>query len=126
MTGNGSAPVDYKALVRDDRIHGSLYTDPRVFEDELERIFHRGWVFVGHASEVARTGDFVTRSIGAQPVIMVRARDGEIAVLLNRCAHRGTMVCTTHHLRDVDGALRMSRRRSCWSTRPSRSRTSPS
>ena len=85
--------IDYKTLVQDDRIHASLYTDPRIFADEMERIFHRGWVFVGHASEVPRTGDFITRRVGAEPVIMVRGGDGEIAVLVNRCMHRGTMLC---------------------------------
>jgi phenylpropionate dioxygenase-like ring-hydroxylating dioxygenase large terminal subunit len=85
--------IDYKHLVQDDRIHASLYTDPRVFDDEMERIFHRGWVFVGHASEVPRPGDYVTRTVGTEPVIMVRAGDGQISVLVNRCRHRGTMVC---------------------------------
>ena len=85
--------VDYAALVRDDRVHVSLYTDPRIFADEMERIFHRGWVFVGHESEIAAPGDFVTRPLGEQPVILVRSTDGETAVLLNRCAHRGTLVC---------------------------------
>lgn len=85
--------IDYKVLVQDDRIHASLYTDPHVFDDEIERIFHRGWVFVGHASEVPSTGDYVTRTIGTEPVVMVRAGDGTIAVLINRCQHRGTMVC---------------------------------
>src|SRR5258708_2195619 len=85
--------IDYKHLVQDDRIHASLYTDPQVFDDEMERIFHRGWVCVGHASEIARTGDYVTRVVGTEPVIMVRAGDGEISVLVNRCRHRGTMVC---------------------------------
>jgi phenylpropionate dioxygenase-like ring-hydroxylating dioxygenase large terminal subunit len=85
--------VRYDELVRDDRIHASLYTDPRIFADEMERIFHRGWVFVGHASEIPNSGDFVTRALGTQPAIMVRGTDGEIAVLLNRCRHRGTMVC---------------------------------
>ncbi|HMH49576.1 MAG TPA: Rieske 2Fe-2S domain-containing protein [Candidatus Acidoferrum sp.] len=86
-------PVDYKSLVRDDRIHASLYTDPRIFSDELERIFHRGWVFVGHDSEIPRGGDFVTRHIGVEPIVLVRGKDGEVAVLVNRCRHRGTMVC---------------------------------
>src|SRR5438093_6496751 len=85
--------IRYDALVQDDRIHASLYTDPQIFADEMERIFHRGWVFVGHASEIPNAGDFVTRPIGAQPAIMVRGRDGEIAVFLNRCMHRGTMIC---------------------------------
>ena len=88
-----NAPIDYKALVQDDRIHASLYTDPRIFDDELERIFHRGWVFVGHDSEIPRPGDFVTRHVGTEPVIMVRGKDGAVSVLVNRCMHRGTLVC---------------------------------
>jgi phenylpropionate dioxygenase-like ring-hydroxylating dioxygenase large terminal subunit len=85
--------VDYKWLVQDDRIHASLYTDPGIFADEMERIFRRGWVFVGHDSEVPRAGDFVTRVVGGEPVIMVRDQDGAVAVLVNRCRHRGTLVC---------------------------------
>src|SRR4030095_10944273 len=50
-----TAAIDYKTLVQDDRIHASLYTDPRIFDDEMERIFRRGWVFVGHDSEVPGT-----------------------------------------------------------------------
>jgi nitrite reductase/ring-hydroxylating ferredoxin subunit len=85
--------LDYKTLVQDDRIHGSLYTDPHIFADEMDRIFHRGWVFVGHESEIPRAGDYVTRDVGAEPVIMVRGNDGGVSVLVNRCRHRGTMLC---------------------------------
>jgi len=85
--------IDYTALVYDDRIHASLYTDPRIFDDEMERIFRRGWVFVGHDSEIPSAGDFVTRRVGTEPVIMVRGKDGDVSVFVNRCMHRGTMVC---------------------------------
>ena len=51
---------DYKWLVQDDRIHAAVYTDPKIFDDEMERIFRRGWVFVGHDSEVPAAGDFIT------------------------------------------------------------------
>src|SRR5262245_64558477 len=85
--------MHYKTLVQDDRVHASLYTDPRIFDDEMERIFRRGWVFVGHASEIPNPGDFVTRRIGIEPVIMVRGKDASVSVLVNRCMHRGTMVC---------------------------------
>jgi nitrite reductase/ring-hydroxylating ferredoxin subunit len=95
MRGTTAPAVDYKALVQDDRIHASLYTDPRIFADELERIFRRGWVFVGHDSEIPSAGDFITRTVGAEPVIMVRDQDGAVAVLVNRCRHRGTLVCAT-------------------------------
>ena len=81
MMGPSDSPVDYKSLVKSDRIHASLYREPRIFEDEMERIFHRGWVFVGHESEIPGPGDFVTRTIGTQPVIIVRTRDERVAVL---------------------------------------------
>ena len=46
----------YRGLIRPDRVHGSLYTDPRVFADELARIWYRTWVYVGHESEVSAAG----------------------------------------------------------------------
>lgn len=97
MSGTAASPIDYTSLVESDRIHASLYRDPRVFDDEMERIFHRTWAFVGHESEIPRAGDFVTRTLGRQPVILARARDEHVVVLLNRCMHRGTMLCTASH-----------------------------
>jgi phenylpropionate dioxygenase-like ring-hydroxylating dioxygenase large terminal subunit len=85
--------IDYRTAVRSDRVHGSLYADPEVFADEMSKIFLRGWAFVGHESEVPEPGDWVTRRIGREPVIFVRDREGELHVLANRCAHRGTTLC---------------------------------
>lgn len=87
-----SAPVAAD-LVSDDRVAGSLYTDPEVFELELERIFHRTWVWVAHESEIPEAGSFKTATIGRQPVIVNRDRKGDFNVLLNRCRHRGASVC---------------------------------
>ena len=87
------AGVDYERLIEADRVHGSLYTDPRVFADEMARVFLGGWVFVGHDSEIPKIGDWVTRQLGLEPVIMVRDEAGGVQVLANRCAHRGTMLC---------------------------------
>jgi phenylpropionate dioxygenase-like ring-hydroxylating dioxygenase large terminal subunit len=85
--------IDYRHLVSDDGVHGSLYVDPSVHADEMERIFTRGWVFVGHQSEIPNPGDWVTRRLGNEPVIMTRDRDGRVHVLANRCAHRGAELC---------------------------------
>jgi phenylpropionate dioxygenase-like ring-hydroxylating dioxygenase large terminal subunit len=112
-------PIDWAGLIRDDRVHGSLYTDPRIFEDELRKIWRRCWVYVGHVSEVPRPYDYVVKSIGPDPVLMTRDRDGQIHLLHNRCPHRGNQVCTaprgqartfTCHYHgwtfSIDGALR--------------------
>lgn len=90
-----SAPVDYGSLITDDQVHGSLYRHPAVFDDEMDAIFTRGWVFVGHESEVPSPGDWVTRRLGREPVIMVRDRSGQVNVVANRCSHRGTALCWT-------------------------------
>ncbi|TMH72276.1 MAG: Rieske 2Fe-2S domain-containing protein [Betaproteobacteria bacterium] len=79
-------------LVEADRVHRDVYTDPEVFQLEMERLWSRTWIYVGHASQVPNAGDFVTLAIAAKPVIMVRQTDGTIRVLMNRCAHKGTKV----------------------------------
>ncbi len=87
------AGPDYARLIEPDRVHGSLYTDPRVFADELARIWYRTWVYVGHESEVPEPGDYVRKTLGLQDVIMTRGNDGAVHLLLNRCAHRANLVC---------------------------------
>jgi phenylpropionate dioxygenase-like ring-hydroxylating dioxygenase large terminal subunit len=79
-------------LIEPGRVHRRVYTDPDIFELEMERIFGRAWLFVGHASQVPRPGDYVTTDLGRQPVVMTRHRDGSVHVLLNRCSHRGAKV----------------------------------
>jgi phenylpropionate dioxygenase-like ring-hydroxylating dioxygenase large terminal subunit len=85
--------VNYDTLVREDRVHSRVYTDTRIFEDEMERIFHRGWVFIGHASEIPAPGDYRLAWIGRYPIIMVRGDDGAVKLLSNRCRHRANTVC---------------------------------
>ena len=81
------------ALIEHDRVHGSLYTDEAIFREELERIWYRTWVYVGHVSEVPEPNDYVRKSIGLQDVIMTRDKAGHVHLLLNRCTHRANLVC---------------------------------
>lgn len=80
-------------LVRDDCFRASLYTDPALFEQEMERIFRHGWVWVAHESEIPLPGDFKTTEVARAPVIVTRNKDHAIHVLLNRCRHRAATVC---------------------------------
>ena len=88
-----SDPGDIGSLVQPDRVHGSVYTDPAIFELEMERVFGRAWVFLAHESQVAEPGDFFTTHLGRQPVIICRDKEGAIRVFFNRCTHRGAIVC---------------------------------
>jgi len=94
MKSRGSqAKIEYERLVEGDRVHSSVYTDPEIFADEIDRIFHRGWVYVGHTGEIPTPGDFRLKRIGLIPIIMVRDQASEVRLLLNRCRHRGATVC---------------------------------
>jgi nitrite reductase/ring-hydroxylating ferredoxin subunit len=70
-----------------------IFNDDRVFRAEMDRIFTRTWVFLGHETEIPNSGDFVQRKIGLDSVIVSRNGAGAINVLLNHCRHRGTEVC---------------------------------
>ncbi len=86
-------PDPVAALIRDGAVHSSLYTDPAIFAREMKTIFNTGWVFVGHDSEITARGNYLRRTLGATPVLMVRDKDGLINVIVNRCAHRGNLLC---------------------------------
>jgi phenylpropionate dioxygenase-like ring-hydroxylating dioxygenase large terminal subunit len=93
MSITHDAVRQYEELVQPDRIHASLHSDPQVFLDELERIWYRSWVYIGHESEVPEPGDYVRKKFGLQPVILTRGTDGEVHVLLNKCTHVANLVC---------------------------------
>ena len=91
-------------LIKPDRIHGSVYRDPELFQQEMDQIFHKVWVYLAHESEVPNCGDYIRRQIGLQPVIVIRGTDGLVRVFFNRCRHRGNLVC--HHQQGNARALR--------------------
>src|SRR5947207_5843853 len=76
------------------------FTDPGVFEWELERIF-RGWVCAGHASRVAEPGDYLMREVGPDSFVVMGGPDGRPRAFLNVCRHRGARL-----LSDTEGSVR--------------------
>ncbi len=85
---NGSSS-GLAALIQPGRVHRRVYTDPDLFELEMERIFGRAWLFAGHTSQVPKPGDYITIELARQPVIMIRHSNDSIKLLFNRCSHRG-------------------------------------
>lgn len=75
------------------RVSSKLYSSPEIFDQEMRDIFGSTWVYLAHESQIPDSGDYITTTIGIQPVIVTRLEDQSIAVLLNRCAHRGAVVC---------------------------------
>ena len=71
-----------------------FYTDPRIFELDMERILLRHWFCVGHASSLPLAGNFLVVDLGVESAIIVRTHEGAINALLNVCRHRGSRICT--------------------------------
>ena len=79
------------------RIPFWVYTDPAIYAREQERIF-RGpsWSYVGLDAEIPNPGDYKRTYIGDKSVVVIRGKDGGVAAVENRCAHRGLQFCQTH------------------------------
>ncbi|MPZ13602.1 MAG: Rieske 2Fe-2S domain-containing protein [Chloroflexi bacterium] len=70
-----------------------IFLSEEIYQQELEQIFARAWLFVGHESQIPNPGDFVLSRMGDEPVIVVRDRNRRVHVFLNSCRHRGNRVC---------------------------------
>jgi phenylpropionate dioxygenase-like ring-hydroxylating dioxygenase large terminal subunit len=101
----------------------SAYTDSAFYEWEIQNIFKRQWLCVGHHSQVPNPGDYVCLDLINEPIVVVRGKDNQIRVLSRVCAHRGmdmmpegfghseqgnrrSFLCPYHHWSyGLDGAL---------------------
>jgi phenylpropionate dioxygenase-like ring-hydroxylating dioxygenase large terminal subunit len=76
------------------RVPYFVYEDADLYQAEQELIF-RGpvWNYLGLEVEIPSPGDYLTTQVGDTPVIAVRAGDGSVKAVVNRCAHKGSMIC---------------------------------
>jgi p-cumate 2,3-dioxygenase alpha subunit len=74
-------------------VNRQVFVSDEVLNREIESVFSKCWIYVGHASEIRKPGDFKTRHVAGRPIIFCRDRQGQARVLLNTCRHRGAVVC---------------------------------
>ena len=70
-----------------------IFSDEAIYDDEMEKIFGRAWLMIGHESLVPAADDFFHTYMGEDPVILTRDGEGRLHALLNMCRHRGNRVC---------------------------------
>lgn len=84
-----------RGLVDLDRglVSREIYVNEEIYQQELEQVFARVWLFVGHETLAPNPGDFFQSRMGEESVLLVRDREGKLHVFLNTCRHRGMKVC---------------------------------
>jgi choline monooxygenase len=96
----------------------AAYHDPAFYQREIDRLFMKGWNFIGHEGQLPRPGAYFTLDFAGIPVIVTREADGGIQAFANSCRHRGirllsgegearSIVCPYHGWSyDLKGSLR--------------------
>ena len=80
-------------VARASTLPTALYTSPEVLRFEREAIFAREWLCAGRVERIPNPGDWFTVTLGDEPVIVVRDKDGELRALSAVCQHRAMQVC---------------------------------
>ncbi len=82
-----------RAHVTGSGLARGFYMEAGVFPRDMERIFRRHWHCAGHASQIAKPGDFFVIDFEQEQVVLARDAAGEVHAFLNVCRHRGARVC---------------------------------
>ncbi len=92
-TGNTAPLID----IERGMIAREIFSSESIFQQELETIFTRAWLFVGHESQIPNPGDFFMSRMGQESVIVARDKRSKVHVFLNSCRHRGMRLCSADH-----------------------------
>jgi Rieske 2Fe-2S family protein len=70
-----------------------FFNHPGIYRADLDRVWHRGWLFAGHSCEIAKAGDYFLVEVDVDSIIVIRSEDGSLHALHNVCRHRGSQLC---------------------------------
>lgn len=85
--------LDFRRGLDEGVLDPNIFLDEEIYQLELERIWRRSWVFVGHETMLARPGDYITTHLGEDPILLVSDPQGKPRAFLNRCRHKGVKLC---------------------------------
>jgi len=87
--------ADVSSLVDGERglVSRRIFIEQDIYQQELEQIFARCWLFLCHESQIPKPGDFFSTYMGEDPVLVMRDTGGKVNAFLNICRHRGNRLC---------------------------------
>lgn len=71
----------------------AFYTDADIYQQDMDRIFMRCWLYAGHVSEIPEVGDWFLYELDTESVIITRSSEDRVRALMNVCRHRGSRIC---------------------------------
>jgi p-cumate 2,3-dioxygenase alpha subunit len=86
------AALKIDAEARLFQVARSNYVDPEIFRAEMDAIFSKCWLYVGHDSELKGNDAFEMRRVGGRSVVFLRDKNGQVRCFLNVCPHRGAQI----------------------------------
>lgn len=72
-----------------------FYNDERLFQLDMQEIFHKEWLIAGMTCEIPAKGNYLTLQVGDNPVIVLRGAEGQVHAFHNVCRHRGSRLCVS-------------------------------
>jgi len=84
-----------KPYTEADTLPAWCYTSETVYRREVERIFQRNWICLGHESQAGTPGDYFPFELADVPLIVARDLAGQLHAFVNTCRHRGSRIVET-------------------------------
>jgi glycine betaine monooxygenase A len=97
MGSRGYRP-EYVEALRQAYTHGGplereFYLSSEILNADIDRVWPRHWLYVGHDCVIARPGDWMTWQVGHDTIVVVRNKDNSVRAFHNTCRHRGARIC---------------------------------
>ena len=86
--------VDYPIVDGTRTLPGKYYHSSKIYQEEVEKIFYKFWIYACRAEEIPAAGDYKLIQVEDESLILTRSKSGEVRALFNVCSHRGTQLCT--------------------------------
>jgi Rieske 2Fe-2S family protein len=86
--------VDYPIIDGTRTLPGKYYHSLEIYQEEVEKIFYKFWLYACRAEEIQSVGDYKLIQVADESLILVRDKSDKIKALFNVCSHRGTQLCT--------------------------------
>src|SRR5260370_2309277 len=98
---NAIGPMKTALLVDESKkifkVSRQAFVDPAILDIERTQIFDKCWLYLGHSSELAKPGDFVTRPVGGRNILFARDGKGDLKPMPNTCPHPAPQLYREHH-----------------------------